>query len=334
MKHYFITSTDGIDAMQLLERDVPTPKPHQVLVKIHANALNYRDLLITQGGYLRSDKRPIIPVSDGAGEVVAMGTEVTNFAVGDRVAGNFFQAWNTGDLPDAAIDTALGGAIDGTLAEYVTLDADATVLLPDHLSYEEGATLPCAAVTAWHALQAAQLKAGDTVLLLGTGGVSLFGLQFAKAQGAEVIITSSSDEKLEKAKALGADHVINYQQHPEWSAQVMEITNGRGVNNVLEIGGAATLQQSIASAGLYGTISLIGLVTGFEMQMNLMLALRMQKIQGIYVGSTEMFRAMNRAIAQHNIKPVIDKVFTFDEAKAAYHHLAQAGHMGKVVIKQ
>lgn len=332
MKQYLITSADGIDAMELREVDTPKPKSDEILVKIRANSLNYRDLIITMGGYPRSDTCPVVPVSDGAGQVVEVGSDVTGFAVGDRVLGNFFQEWHNGELKDEQAGSTLGGGIDGTLAEYVTYKAAGAVHIPDHLNYEEAATLPCAAVTAWHALQKANLKAGDKVLLLGTGGVSMFGLQFAKAQGAHVIITSSSDEKLAKAKSLGADELINYKQHPEWSEQVMTLTNGQGVDTVLEIGGATTLLQSMASTRMGGTISLIGLVTGADMQMNLLPALRMQTIYGINVGSTQIFKDMNRAISQHKIKPVIDRSFAFAEAIAAYHHLQSATHIGKVVI--
>ena len=332
MKQYLITSADGIDAIERNEADKPKPKPDEILVKLRANSLNYRDLVIPVGGYLRNDKCPVVPLSDGAGDVVEIGSDVTDFSVGDRVAGNFFQDWTKGTLIDKEIDSSLGGGIDGTLAEYVTFKQKAAVHIPDHLNYEEAATLPCAALTAWHALQKGNLKAGDKVLLLGTGGVSMFGLQFAKAQGAHVIITSSSDEKLAKAKALGADEGINYKTHPEWSEKVMELTNGHGVDNVLEIGGETTLLHSFSSTRVGGTISLIGLRSGTDLPMNLVPALRLQTIQGIYVGSTEMFKEMNKAISQHKIKPVIDRSFALDEAKAAYHHLQSANHIGKVVI--
>ena len=332
MKHYLITTPDGIDAISFTESETPKPGPNQVLVKIHANSLNFRDLIIPMGGYPRNDTLPMIPLSDGAGEVVEVGSEVTEFKTGDRVMGNFFQNWIKGELKDAEVGSALGGSINGTLAEYAVFNADATLRVPEHLSYLEAATLPCAAVTAWNALQSANLKAGDTVLLLGTGGVSIFGLQLAKAQGANVIITSSSDEKLEKAKSLGADHLINYRQTPEWSEKVMEITDGHGVDNVLEVGGEATLSHSIASTRIGGTISLIGIVTGLEMELSNLLFLRNQTMRGILVGSTEMFQAMNKAIIQNKIRPVISSTFGFDEAKDALGHLAGASHVGKVVI--
>ncbi len=332
MKAYQVISPDGIEAIERIERAEPEIQPDEILVRIKATSLNYRDLMVTQGGYIHNDVRPIIPLSDGSGEVVEVGRSVTKFKVGDRVAGNFFQEWRDGKLTDKTLGSALGGAIDGTLAEYAVFRAHGAVHIPEHLSHEEASTLPCAALTAWHALQAGKIKAGDTILFLGTGGVSIFGLQFAKAHGAEIIITSSSDEKLEKARELGADHIINYRKHSEWSKQVLKITDGRGVDNVLEVGGAGTLEQSIASTGLHGTISLIGLVAGAEMQITLAPALKMQNIQGIYVGSTAMFEAMNRAIALHQIKPVIDKKFAFDDAKSAYHHLEGATHVGKVAI--
>jgi NADPH:quinone reductase-like Zn-dependent oxidoreductase len=254
--------------------------------------------------------------------------------VGDRVAGNFFQRWSGGAPAADTHSSALGGGIDGMLAEYVVLEEDGVVKIPSHLSLEEGATLPCAAVTVWHAMmEHAKLKAGDTVLLQGTGGVSIFGLQFAKASGIRAIITSSSDEKLKRAKALGAAFGINYKTTPDWDKAAMEFTGGIGVDHVVEVGGAATLARSFGALRAGGKVTLIGGVSGGATELNPGLIFsRRANVQGISVGSTQMFEAMNRAVEANAIKPVIDKVFPFAQAKAAYHHMASGAHFGKIVI--
>ncbi len=254
--------------------------------------------------------------------------------VGDRVAGIFFQAWIAGKLTREKIKSALGGAIDGMLAEYVVLDQDGVVLLPEHLSYAEGATLPCAAVTAWQALvNRGRLTAGETVLLLGTGGVSIFGLQFAKVLGAKVIITSSSDQKLARAQELGSDQTINYKSFPNWEEKVYELTKQQGIDQVIEVGGAGTLEKSLRSVSVGGRISLIGVLGGAGDVNHTQILMKSVDVQGIYVGNREMFEAMNRAISLHHIKPVIDCVFPFSEAKAAYRHLQSGAHFGKIVIQ-
>jgi NADPH:quinone reductase-like Zn-dependent oxidoreductase len=277
----------------------------------------------------------IIPLSDGAGEVIEVGPGVTRVKAGDRVAGNFFQRWYGGEAPAEAHASALGGSIDGMLAEYAVLEEDGIVKIPQHLSLEEGATLPCAAVTVWNAMiEHAGLKAGDTMLLQGTGGVSIFGLQFAHAMGIRAIITSSSDDKLARAKALGAAFGINYKTTPDWDKAAMQFTRGAGVDHVIEVGGAATLTRSFHAIRVGGKVTLIGGLSGGATELNPGLIFsRRANVQGISVGSTQTFQAMNRAIEANAIKPVIDKVFAFADAPAAYRHMASGVHFGKIVIQ-
>jgi NADPH:quinone reductase-like Zn-dependent oxidoreductase len=324
----------GIDALALVERPDPKPAYRQVLVKVKACSLNFRDLSIVRGTYRMPARDNLIPLSDGAGEVVAVGPGVTRVKTGDRVAGCFFQRWFGGEAPPDVQASALGGGIDGMLAEYAVLEEDGVVKLPAHLSLEEGATLPCAAVTVWGAMmEHAKLKAGDTILLQGTGGVSIFGLQFAHAMGIRAVITSSSDDKLEHAKKLGAACGINYKTTPDWEKAAMEFTGGRGVDHVVEVGGAATLARSFGALRSGGKVSLIGGLSGGATELNPGLIFsRRANVQGISVGSTQMFLAMARAIEVNGIKPVIDKVFGFAEAEAAYRHMASGAHFGKIVI--
>ena len=324
----------GLDAVTLVERPEPQPQAGQVLVKMHAASLNYRDLLVAKGSYGSQAVQPIVPLSDGAGEVVAVGAGVTRVQVSDRVAGAFMQTFLAGELTPEKSKSALGGAIDGVLAEYVVFDEQGIVKIPPHLSYEEAATLPCAAVTAWNALVAeGQLKAGDTVLLQGTGGVSLFALQFATMMGATVIITSSSDAKLERAKQLGAANGINYKTTPNWEEAVWTLTDGRGVDHVVEVGGSSTLSQSLRAVRYGGKIALIGVLTGTAGDVKTSAILHKHvRVQGIYVGSRDLFEAMNRAIALHKMQPVIDRVFPFTAAKEAMQYLESGAHFGKVVI--
>jgi NADPH:quinone reductase-like Zn-dependent oxidoreductase len=275
---------------------------------------------------------PRIPNSDGAGEVLACGPGVSRFKPGDRVAGCFFQGWEGGEIDAAGMASALGGALDGVLAEEVVLAEAGLVPVPAHLSFEAAATLPCAALTAWHALVVkGGLKAGDTVLVLGTGGVSIFALQFAALHGARAIVTSKSDEKLERARALGADATINYAETPEWSKRVLELTDGRGVDHVVEVGGAGTLPQSLVSVRVSGHVALIGVLTGGEINPTPVLR-KSIRMNGIYVGSRQRFEAMNRAIAAAALTPVVDQVFPFEEARAAFHAMRAAGHFGKLVV--
>ncbi len=325
----------GIDAITKVERPQPKPAHRQVLVKVAACSLNFRDLGIVRGTYRMPVRENIVPLSDGAGEVVEAGAGVTRVKVGDKVAGCFFQRWPGGEPPPDVQAGALGGGTDGMLAEYVVLEEEGVVKVPAHLSLEEGATLPCAAVTVWNAMmEHAKLVGGQTVLLQGTGGVSVFGLQLARAMGIVSVITSSSDDKLAKAKTLGAAHTINYKTTPDWEKAAMEFTGGRGVDHVVEVGGAGTLARSFGAIRVGGRISMIGGLSGAatELDPRLIMA-RRANIQGISVGSTQMFEALNRAIAANGIKPVIDKVFGFDEARAAYQHMASGAHFGKIVIR-
>ncbi|WP_207461338.1 NAD(P)-dependent alcohol dehydrogenase [Azospirillum sp. SYSU D00513] len=334
MRVYRFATTGGIDDLTLAEAERPKPGRGQVLVRMRAASLNYRDLSVAKGKYRLSSIPPdLIPLSDGAGEVVEAGPEVTRFKRGDRVAGIFMQGWIGGEITVEDRATALGGAIDGVLAEYRLFDQQGLVPLPDHLSFEEGASLPCAAVTAWNALYGAKpLQAGETVLVLGTGGVSIFALQFAHAAGARVIATSSSDEKLQRARDLGAAEGVNYRRHPDWEAEVRRLTGGRGVDHVVEVGGAGTLPRSIASCRLGGWVHLIGVLSGGQMDPTMIMGAGVT-VRGIYVGSRQMFEAMNRAIELHRLRPVIDTVFPFDRAHDAYRHLESAAHVGKVVIR-
>jgi NADPH:quinone reductase-like Zn-dependent oxidoreductase len=324
----------GIDALVQVERPDPKPAYRQVLVKVKACSLNFRDLSIVRGTYRVPVKENIIPLSDGAGEVVAVGPGVVRVKVGDLVAGCFFQRWFGGESTAEVHASALGGGVDGMLADYAVLEEDGVVKIPSHLSLEEGATLPCAGVTAWHAMmEHAKLKAGDTILLQGTGGVSIFGLQFAHAMGVRAIITSSSDEKLKHAEKLGAAFGINYKTTPDWEKAAMEFTGGAGVDHVIEVGGAATLARSFGAIRVGGKISMIGGLSGGATELNPGLIFsRRANVQGISVGSAQMFLAMARAIEVNAIKPVIDKVFTFADAREAYRHMSSGAHFGKIVI--
>lgn len=334
MKCYVIPTPNGIDSLKLIERPDPTPGPRQVLVRVRATSLNYRDLLAIEAQYARSAPKPdLIPLSDGAGEVVAVGPGVSRFKVGDRVAGCFMQKWIGGPISDGPMGSAMGGAIDGMLTELAVLEEDGAVLLPSGLSFEEGATLPCAAVTAWHALvEIGNIKAGDTVLVQGSGGVSIFALQFARMSGARVIATSSSAAKAERLKKMGAEAVIDYRATPDWDKEAMKLTAGRGADIIVEVGGAGTLPRSFLAARTGGTIAVIGLLSGMATLDPMPILRRNLRVQGLYVGSTQMFEAMNRAIEAGGLKPVIDKVFPFAEAKGAYRHLKSQNHFGKIVI--
>jgi NADPH:quinone reductase-like Zn-dependent oxidoreductase len=334
MKSFEIKQPSGIDSLTLAERPDPKPGYGQALVKMKAASLNYRDLLVVKGAYSRNLPPGLVPCSDGAGEVVEIGEGVTRVRPGDRVAGIFMQTWISGELDEGKAKSALGGAIDGVLAEYVLFHEDGLVHVPEHLSYEEAATLPCAAVTAWNGLiTSGGLKPGDTVLVLGTGGVSIFALQFAKTSGARVIATSSSDEKLKRVKELGASHVVNYKSVPDWEKKVLEITARRGVDHVVEVGGAGTLPKSLRAVRMGGHISLIGVLTGAGEANPLPAVMKNVRIQGIYVGSREMFEAMNSAITYNQLHPMIDRVFSFEESKEAFGYMESGAHFGKVVIR-
>ncbi|HEV7902368.1 MAG TPA: NAD(P)-dependent alcohol dehydrogenase [Pyrinomonadaceae bacterium] len=325
----------GIENLASVERDEPQAAAREVVVKFHAASLNYRDLMFVKGTYNPKAKLPAVPFSDGAGEVVATGGDETRWKIGDRVCPIFTQGWIEGAPTLQKNRTALGaGDRDGVLREYGAFDENALVKIPDSLSYEEAATLPCAAVTAWNALvRSGNLKAGETVLTLGTGGVSVFALQFAKMHGARVVATSSSDEKLERARELGADVTINYRSAPDWDKEVLSLTNKTGVDHVIEVGGAGTLGKSLNSVRVGGHVALIGVLAGggdFDPRGILMKSVR---VQGIYVGSRQMFEELNRAIEADGLKPVIGKTFAFAEAREALRYMESGAHFGKIVIK-
>jgi NADPH:quinone reductase-like Zn-dependent oxidoreductase len=334
MRAYRLHAFSGPDALRCEDLPAPTPGPGEVLIRIRAASLNYRDLLISKGLYNPRLRLPLIPLSDGAGEVAVTGAGVTRFKPGDRVAANFMAAWVGGQIDEACAHSALGGEINGMLAQEVVLPEHSLVHIPEHLSFEEAATLPCAAVTAWHALVVGGgVKPGDTVLTLGTGGVSIFALQFARMAGARVISTSSHDEKLARLKELGASELINYKTTPEWDAPVRALTGGVGVDHVVEVGGAGTLVRSIKSVRRGGYIALIGVLSGLGEVNPMPILMKSVLVQGIFVGSRSMFEAMNQAISVNTLHPVIDQVFEFDDAISALKHMESGTHFGKVVIK-
>jgi NADPH:quinone reductase-like Zn-dependent oxidoreductase len=327
----------GLDTLTLAERPIPRPGPGQVLVRMHAASLNYRDLLVATGRYGRGELRyPLVPLSDGAGEVVDVGSGVTRLAPKDRVASAFFQKWVDGPFDAAAGNSALGGAIDGVLSEYVVLEEAGAVKFPDFLSYAEAATLPCAAVTAWVGLMELGRKLGpDQVLLtMGTGGVSVFALQLAKALGARVIATSSHDAKLARVKELGADHTINYRRTEAWDEEARKLTQGRGVDALLEVGGEGTLPRSLRAVRDDGQLVLVGLLTGNRGDPSQASADAARvRVDSVYVGSVRHFEHLNAVIERAQIQPVIDRVFPFESAPGAYRHLESGAHFGKIVIR-
>ena len=335
-QYRLIQSGDGHGyALKLTDAAVRMPGEHEVLIRVRATSLNRRDVFVMKGQYPVGSRESIVPLSDGAGEIVAIGHGVTRFRLGDRVAGIFFQNWLAGRPPEKVASGALGGSLDGMLTQYATLSEQGVVHLPKSLSYEEGATLPCVGVTAWNGLfTRGRIQPGDYVLLEGTGGVSTFGLQLALAAGAKPIITSSSDAKLERAKALGAFGTINYKTTPDWEKSVLALTGGTGVQEVLEVGGKDTLPHALASIAPGGDIALIGGLGGFGGNIPaLQLLDRNVDVSGIYVGSRENFEALNAFIDQHKVKPVIDKVFDFKDAPAAYELMESDQFLGKIVIR-
>jgi NADPH:quinone reductase-like Zn-dependent oxidoreductase len=325
----------GIDSLKLVERPEPQVKPGHVRLRMKAWSLNYRDLMVVRGQYNPKLKFPFVPLSDGVGEVVEVGEGVETVTVGTRVCPLFMPLWQAGRLNDVLAKSALGGAWPGVLAESVVVPAGGVTPVPEHLTDAEAATLPCAAVTAWHGLiTAGQIQPGDTVLIQGTGGVSLFALQFARLAGAKVIATSSSDEKLARVLKMGAAHGINYRTQPDWDVAVRELTNGIGVRHIVEVGGAGTLGKSLRAVQTGGTITLIGVLSGGAGEVNpLPILMKNIRVQGIYVGSGEMFAAMNQAISQHQIRPTIDRSFRMEEVQDAFRHLESGQHFGKVVIE-
>ncbi|GAB4468458.1 MAG: NAD(P)-dependent alcohol dehydrogenase [Armatimonadaceae bacterium] len=342
MQAFQISGSFGLDSLKKTELPDPVPGANEVLVRIHAASLNFRDLMMVQGLYNPNQPLPLIPLSDGAGEVVAVGSGVRRVQVGDRVMGSFVQDWVGGRFQFRYWrESCLGGPLPGMLAEYALLSEHGVVPIPDFLTYTEAATLPCAAVTAWNALVVqGSLTAGESVLLLGTGGVSLFALQFARLQGARVLITSSSDDKLARAQEMGAAVGINYRTIPDWEQTVREQTGGEGVDHVVEVGGAGTLPRSLRATRPGGQVHVIGVlsqVSGSPPQDSridpTLVLSRALQVRGVLVGSREMFEQMNRAITVSGRRPVVDRVFSFAEAVEALRYLQSGAHFGKVVIQ-
>jgi NADPH:quinone reductase-like Zn-dependent oxidoreductase len=334
MKAYQLHEFTGPDALRLEELPSPSPGPGQVLLKVRAVSLNYRDLLISKGLYNPKIPRPLIPLSDAAGEVMALGQGAGRFQPGDRVMANFMPAWVCGSLDETKARSALGADVPGVLAEEIIISQEGLLLIPAHLSFEEAATLPCAGVTAWNALvESGAVKPGNTVLVQGTGGVSIFALQFAKLAGARVIATSGHDEKLAKVKLLGASELINYKTTPDWDKKVRELTGGVGVDQIIEVGGAGTLPGSLRAVRVGGYIALIGVLAGLGEVNPMPILMKNVRMQGILVGSRTMFEAMTKAITASQMHPIIDRVFEFEEAVAALKHMESGAHFGKVVIR-
>jgi len=335
MRAYQILHGANIEGLQCIDYPERALGVGEVRIRVHAVSLNYRDLMVASGNYLVSVEDPIIPCSDGAGEVLAVGPGVSRVQVGDRVAGSFFPYWIDGGPTPIKKRNGLGGDIDGMLAEEVILHEDALAIVPASLNFLEASTMPCAAVTAWNALfvSSNDVKPGDTVLFLGTGGVSILGLQLARAAGLRTIVTSSSNEKLAKARELGAHHTINYKTIPEWQDEVLHLTGNLGASVVLEVGGQGTVNRSVAAVAMGGTVAIIGGVSGFGGEVNPATLLGAAKrMVGIHVGSRTMLEDVLRFADVAAIKPVIDRVFPFGQAQEAYRYLASGAHFGKVVI--
>lgn len=333
MKTYELRG-QSIDTLTLVERPVPRPGPGEALVRVRAASLNYRDLLIADGTYPRAER--VVPLSDGAGEVVELGAGCERLQRGDRVLGAFFQRWLDGPFDfGAALSSALGGSIDGMLSEYVVLAEAGLVKAPQHLEYEAAATLPCAGVTAWVALhELASIAPNETLLALGTGGVSIFALQLAKRAGARVILTSSSDDKLAQGRRLGADYTINYRSNPRWDVMVRELTGGRGADHVIEVGGAGTLAQSLRALREGGRVVLAGQLTGAMAQREVAEQNdRRIRVEQVFVGSARHLDRLARDLERSPLQPVVDRVFSFDAALDAYRYLKSGAHFGKVVIR-
>lgn len=332
---YRVSPGEHIRGLTRHEIPVRQPQGREVRVRVRAVSLNYRDLMVARGNYSLGSNQPLVPCSDAAGEIIGVGSDVTRFRLGDRVVASFFTDWIDGEIAPDKTRGALGGAIDGVLAQEIVLHEDALVSVPTQLSFAEAATLPCAGLTAWNMLFIANaLKPGDTVVLLGTGGVSIWALQLAKTAGFRTIVTSASDAKLEHARALGADETVNYRANPEWQHEILRLTNGRGADLVAELGGHDTLPRSIAATRMGGTIALIGGVGGgFTSELDILSVLGGKKLIGIYVGSRRMLEDLVRFVAAAKIAPVIDRVFRFDAAQEAYEHLDAQRHLGKVVIE-
>lgn len=335
MKAYEL-ETFGIENLQVVESAMPEPGGDEVLVQMCAASLNYRDLMVVRGEYNPRMRLPAVPLSDGAGEIVAVGDNVTSWKVGDRVMPSVAQKWLDGKPDSSAARSTLGGDArsNGVLREFAAFDACSVVAIPEYLSFAEAATLPCAGLTAWNALvESGNLRAGETVLILGTGGVSIFAVQIAKHFGARVIATSSSDAKIEKVKALGADETINYRSTPDWEQAVLDLTDGVGVDHVIEVGGAGTIEKSLASVRVGGTVSMIGALSGGATVNTVPIFMRAIRLQGIFIGSKAMFERMLQEFDRARIQPAIDRIFSFDEAPNALRYMETGEHFGKIVLE-
>ena len=335
MHAWLCENPTGVDALNWKELPTPTPGPGQILVRVEAASLNYRDLVVPERGYgSYTGQLPLIPISDGVGEVIAVGAGVTRVRLGDRVCPTYFQGWIGGEPDLQRLTQSLGGPIDGTMTEVMCLSEQGVVVVPDYLSDIQAASLPCAALTAWSAVVTyGHVKAGDRVLVQGCGGVALFALQFAKSLGAHVTVISSSEERMDRATSLGADAVINYREQPEWAKATREITQGRGYDLILELGGEKTLPQSLRCVRPGGTLAMIGILSGSSVNTSLgHIITRQVRLQGVTVGHRDGMEAMLRAMAQHQIQPVTDKVFAFEELKEAMAYLKSGAQFGKVCI--
>ncbi|KAF8573558.1 NAD-P-binding protein [Ramaria rubella] len=336
-REYRLSELIGPQGLRLTHSSIPQLRESEVLVKIHAVSLQYRDLVVAAGQYPLGTKDNVVPCSDSAGEIIQVGSEVKGWKKGDRVCANFSVDHIAGDITAAIGNTALGAPIDGVLTEYKVFPAHCLVRIPEHLSYEEASTLPCAAVTAYNALMGpVKVKAGDYVLVQGTGGVSIFALQIAVASGATVIATSSSDDKLQIAKLVGAKHLINYKNTPDWDQEALKITNGLGVDHIIEVGGAGTIAKSLEAVKFSGWIHTIGFVADNSVDQGNVAMACLRKaayLRGIRVGSRHQFEDMNRLITAARLKPLVDKIFPFEKAREAYEYMHSQKHVGKIVIK-
>lgn len=336
MKAIVISGSFGLGSLTSVELADPAPGPGQVVLRMRAASLNYRDLMMVRGQYNPKQPLPLVPLSDGVGEVIEVGPNVTTLKKGDRVCPIFAQGWLSGEVTAQALRTTLGGPLPGVLSELFVVPEASVVKPPAHLSDEEAATLPCAAVTAFNALFCTgNLSPGDTVLVQGTGGVSIFALQFAKMAGARAIVTSSSDEKLERAKALGAWETINYKTTADWDKRALALTDGKGCDHIIEVGGAGTLMRSLRAVRPAGTVSVIGVLASASQEVNVLpVLMRHLKLQGIMVGSRAMFEQMCRAIEANQMKPVVEeKTFAMDEVQKALSHMEAGGHFGKIALR-
>jgi NADPH:quinone reductase-like Zn-dependent oxidoreductase len=324
----------GIDNLKLVDREEPSPGPGEVLVRLKAASLNFRDLMVAEGTYNPRLKLPMVPLSDGVGIVEQIGSGVTRVKTGDRVAGIFMQRWIDGAPNREKAGSALGGAIDGVLREYMIFQQDGLVAVPDYLTDVEAATLPCTGVTAWHALfEEKPAKPGETVVIIGTGGVAIFALQFAAFAGLRSIVLSSNNEKLERTRQMGATHTVNYRENPDWDKTVRSLTE-EGADQIIELGGADTLPRSLKAIRMGGSISVIGALGGGDPNISpVPILMQTVRLQGIYVGSRTMFENMNRALGLLQLRPVVDRVFPWQKVQDAMRYMQEQKHFGKICLQ-